>query len=84
MGFVPRFHFWQNRQEKVFGDILERKKALLDYKNKEKKNRKIGLFKKGFVNGFGQKMGYFPRFHCWQNREEKSLCLYSRKKKTPF
>ena len=35
VGFVPRFHFWQNRQKKVFGDILERKKAFIAYKNKE-------------------------------------------------
>ena len=26
-------------------------------------------------------MGFFPRFHRWQNREGKSLCRYSRKKK---
>ena len=28
MGFFPPFYFWQNRQEKVFGHILERASRL--------------------------------------------------------
>ena len=81
MGFVPRFHFWQNRQEKSLWRYFRKKKGLsrLQKQGVKKKNRKISLFKKGLVRGFGQKMGFFPRFHRWQNREEKSLCRYSRK-----
>ena len=39
-------------KKNVFGDILERKNAFLDYKNKKLKNKKIGLFSKGLVHGF--------------------------------
>ena len=49
-------------QEKVFYDILERKKALLGYKNKKFKSRKIGIFPKGLTHGFGPKMAIFPTF----------------------
>ena len=79
MGF---FHFWQNREQKVFGDIIERKNAFLDYKNKkQKKKSKNWPFPKGLVHGFGQKMALFPPFLFWRNRAQKSLCRYSRKKK---
>ena len=82
MGFVPRFHFWQNRQEKSLWGYFRKKKGHYSLqKQGVKKNRKIAVLKKGFVHGFGQKMGFFPRFHRWQNREGKSLCRYSRKKK---
>ena len=82
MGLFPPFYFWQSRQAKnVFGDILERKNAFLDYKNKKQKNRKIALFPKESVHSFGQQMGFFPPFYFWQKRQEKSLWQYSRKKK---
>ena len=68
-------------KKNVFGDILERKNAFLDYKNKKQKNRKIALFPKGLVHSFGQQMGFFPPFYFWQKRQEKSLWRYSRKKK---
>ena len=75
MGFFPPVYFWQNRQEKKnWGDILERKNAFLEYKKRCKKNRKIGLLKKGLVHGFDQKMGFFPPFYFWQNTGTKN-CL---------
>ena len=54
MGFFPPFYFRQSGEEKqnVFGDILERKNAFVDYKDKKLKNKKIGLFSKGLVHGF--------------------------------
>ena len=58
-------------KKKVFGDILERKNAFLDYKNKKQKNRKIAFFPKGSVHSFGQQMGFFPPFYFWQKRQEK-------------
>ena len=36
----------------MFDDILERKKASPDYKTTTKKSRKIGVFRKGLVDGF--------------------------------
>ena len=35
-------------QEKVFCDILDRKNASLDYKNKVKKVKKLGFFQSGY------------------------------------
>ena len=67
------FIFGKIREESVFDDILERKKAFLDYKKKFKKS-KIGIFPKGFiVHGFGQKFENFPSFYFWQNARGKCL-----------
>ena len=33
-------------------------------KTKSSKNRKIGIFSKGLVHGFGQKLVIFFRFRC--------------------
>ena len=41
------FIFGKVGKKNVFGDILERKNAFRDYKNKKQKNRKIALFPKG-------------------------------------
>ena len=41
------FIFGKLGKKKVSVDILERKNAFLDYKNKKQKSRKIGLFPKG-------------------------------------
>ena len=49
-------------QENVFSDILERKTAIVGYKNNKFKNRKIHIFPKGLVHGFGPKMAIFPPF----------------------
>ena len=77
--FFHLFIFSKIGKKQVFGDILERKNAFLDYKNKKqkKKNQKIGLFPQWLVHGFGPKMGFFPRFYVWQNRQEKkSLSIF--------
>ena len=55
------FIFGKIGKKKVSVDILERKNAFLDYKNKKQKNLKIGLFPKGLLHGFGQVNGIF--FH---------------------
>ena len=78
------FTFGKVGKEKVFGDILERENAFLDYKTRSKKQSKLGLFSKGLVHCFGQKMRFFPPFYFWQNREEKSFWGYSRKRKRLF
>ena len=50
----------------MFDDILERKKAFLDYK--KQKQSKIGTLPKGLVHGFGQKLENFPSFYFSQNQ----------------
>ena len=59
------FHFFiwgKIRQENVFQDILEKKKAFLDNKINEFKKSRKGIFLKGLVLGFGQKLAIFPFF----------------------
>ena len=54
----------------MFGDILERKQAFLDYKNKEFKKSKNWDFSNG-VHGSGQKIENFPCFssrHNWPRK----------------
>ena len=48
-------------QENVFYDILKRKNNFLGYKNKKQKSRKINIFLKELVHGFGQKLAIFPK-----------------------
>ena len=49
-------------QENVFYDILDRKNALLGYKKKSSKSRKIDIFSKGLTHGFGPNIVSFPPF----------------------
>ena len=62
----PFFHlllFGNIGHENVFYDILERKNAFLGYEKKKlKKSRKIEIFPKGLVHGFGPKLAIFPAF----------------------
>ena len=49
-------------QENLFSDILERKNAFLDSKNKNFKKSKNWDFSKGLTHGFGEKFAIFPSF----------------------
>ena len=68
-GFSPKkahfsnFFFFRNiRQENVFFDILERKSAFLDYKNKKFEKSKNWQFSKGVNPWFSSKNGHFSNF----------------------
>ena len=71
--FFQLFIFGKISKQNVFDDILERKKAFLDYKKKKLRKSKIGIFPKGLVQGFGQKFENFPSFYFWQNQRGKCL-----------
>ena len=58
-------------QEKVFGNVLDRKLAFLDIKTWIKKNRKIGIFPEGLVHGFGQNYEISLFFFLGKIRQEK-------------
>ena len=60
--FFHLFFFCNIGQENVFYDILERKNAFLGYKTRSSKSRKIDIFPKGFVHGFGPKLAIFASF----------------------
>ena len=60
----PFFHLFLANigQENMFYDILELKKAFLDYKKKKIKQTKNWDFPKELTNSFGQKLALFPSF----------------------
>ena len=77
----PSFHLRQKKgEENELRDMLEGKNACLDYKNKKWKSRKIGIFPKGLIHGFGQKLQIFPCLYCRQNRSGKCVSECSLKK----
>ena len=53
-------------------------------KTKNSTRRSIGIFTKGLVHGFGQKLVLFPDFYFNENRPEKCVLGNSRKEETPF
>ena len=67
-------------QEDVYYDIVERKNASTDFIKKSSRSRKIGIFPKGLVHCFGQKLAIFPRFFFRQNGPRKFVLRYFRKK----
>ena len=84
-GHYFNFYFLGNTgQENVFYNILERKNAFLNYKNKKFKKSKIDIFPKVLTHGFGPKMAIFPTFFFRQYRTGKCLLRYSRTKKHLF
>ena len=69
-------------EENVFYDILQRKNAILSYKNKKFKKSKNWHFLKGVNPWFWSKNGHFSNFVFFrQYRSEKCLLWYSRTKK---
>ena len=83
-GHFYNFFFLGNLvQENVFYDILERKNALLSYKNKKFKSRKIDIFPKGLTDCFGQKMAIFPNFFLG-NKGQKNVFFDIPEQKNAF
>ena len=64
--FFSFFILDKMRDENVFQHILERKKVYT-IKSTSRKSQKIGIFPKGLVHGFGQKLAIFPFFYFRQN-----------------
>ena len=72
--YCERFVLCKIHPEKVCGDVLVRKQAFLDNINMDKKKRgKIGIFAKGIVHDFGQKVEVFSSFVFIKNRSRKSV-----------
>ena len=65
-GHFSNFYFLGNvGQENVFYDILERKNAFLDYKNKQVKKSKNWHFFKVVNQWFSSKNSHFSNFFKW-------------------
>ena len=62
MAIFPTFFLGNTGQENVSSNILERKNAILGYKNKKFKKSKINIFPNGLTHGFGPEMAIFPTF----------------------
>ena len=60
--FFQAFFLGNIAQENVFYYILERKNAILDYKNKKFKKQKNDVFPKGSTHGIGPKRAIFRTF----------------------
>ena len=85
MPIFPPFLFLSNKsQENVFYDILERKNAVLGYKNKKFKQLKIDFFPKGLTQGFCLKVASFPIFFFQAILGRKIFFMIFQNKKTPF
>ena len=78
--FFLVFNLVKIGQENVFDDILERKKAFLQYKNTKLKKSKHWDFCKGLVHGLNRKFEKFPCSYCSQNKPTKGVWRISRKK----
>ena len=65
-------------REKVFADVLHKKKPLKTIKTTVYEKRKIRIFPKGLVHGFGQKLEILLRFCFMQNTPRKSIWRRSR------
>ena len=90
-GFGPKMAIFQNsyflsnfKKENVFYDILERKNAVLRYKNKKFKEPKNWYFSKGVNPWFLSKNGHFSNssFQAIQTRKISFTILQNYK--TPF
>ena len=73
--FCERFVLCKIDPEKVFGDVLLRKQAFLDYINMDLKRKQNSYFCKGdqIVHDFGQKVVAFLSFVFIKNRSRKSV-----------
>ena len=74
--FCERFVLCKIDPEKVFGDVLLRKQAFLDYINMDLKRKRNSHFCKGdqIVYDFGQKVVAFLSFVFIKNRSRKNVC----------
>ena len=79
--FSTLFFSGNKGQKNVFYDILEKKNAFLDCKNKKFKKSKNWHFSKGVNPWFWSKDGHFCNFFFRQYRPEKCLVRYYKTKK---
>ena len=90
MVLVPKWPFFKLfflgnvGQENIFYDILERKKAILRYKNKKFKQSKNWHFSKGVNRSFWSKNGHFFKFFFIGNIGQENLFYDILERKNAF
>ena len=72
MAIFPIFFLGNRGQENIFYDILTRKYAFLDYKNKKFKKSKNWHFSKGVNPWFWSKNGHFSNFYFLGNTGQEN------------
>ena len=82
--FFQLFFFGNIGQENVFYDILERKNAFLDYKNKKFKNSKNRRFSKGVNTWFWSKNNHFSNFFFCHNIGQENVFYDILERKNAF
>ena len=82
MAIFPTFFLGNIRQENVFYDILERKTTFYAFKTRSPRSRKIRIFPKGLIHGFGPKMAIFPTFFFSKKGQENVFYDILKRKKT--
>ena len=60
-------------REKLFRDVVDKRKPLKTIKTSVYEKRKIRIFANGLVHGFGQKFKIFLTLIFMQNRQRKSI-----------
>ena len=60
-------------REKLFGDVVDKRKPLKTIKTTVYEKRKIRIFSNGLVHGFGQKINISLTLFFMQNRPRKSI-----------
>ena len=60
-------------REKLFRDVLDKRKPLKSIKTSVYEKRKIRVFPNGLVHGFGQKFEIPSTLNFMQNRPRKSI-----------
>ena len=85
MTIFPLFFFLGNiGQDIVFYDFLERKIALLGYKNEKLKKSKNWNFSKGVNSWFWSKNGHFSNFFFLSNKGEENIFYDILERKNAF
>ena len=82
--FLQLFFFGNVGQENVFCDILERKNAFLDYKNKKFKKSQNWHFWKGVNPCFQSKNGHFSNFYFLGNIGQENVFYDNLERKDVF
>ena len=68
------FSVYQKKaREKVFADVLDKKKPLKTIETTVDEKRNMRIFPKGLVYGFGQKLEILLTFPVMQNKPRKSI-----------
>ena len=83
-GHFSTFFLRNIGQKNVFYDILERKNAFLDYKNKKLKKWKNWHFSKGVNPWFWSKNGHFSNFFFKGNIEQQNVFYVILERKNAF